>query len=204
MRTDRPIHLDVGVPSGNTFDAQPDTAGHADSRSEQQLADQGRALRELLSRQRGAASAAPADSPPASANPAGTTSNPFALFGPAASAADAKPASPVPDAPPAALEQALDRMARRLLVGDGSNGRRGVQIQLDLAELPGVVVDIFEEAGRLLTRFTCSQESARERLCAGARWFADQLAGRLQRDVRVQVQTDDPEDPCLLQVDADH
>lgn len=204
MRTDRPIHLDVGVASGNTFDAQPDTAGHADSRSEQQLADQGRALRELLSQQRGAASAAPADSPPASANPAGIASNPFALFGPASSAADAKPASAAPDAPPAALEQALDRMARRLLVGDGSNGRRGVQIQLDSAELPGVVVDIFEEAGRLLTRFTCSQESARERLCAGARWFADKLAGRLQRDVRVQVQTDDPEDPCLLQVDADH
>ncbi|MOA23182.1 hypothetical protein D3C78_1437860 [compost metagenome] len=66
-----------------------------------------------------------------------------------------------------------------------------------------MVVDIFEEAGRLLTRFTCSHEGARERLCKGAAWFAESLAQRLQQDVRVQVQTDDPEDPCLLQVDAD-
>lgn len=201
MRSERPIQLDVGVPSGNAFDAQADTAGHADSRSQQQLADQGRALRELLAQQRGVAGGAPASSTTSTATSA---SSPFALFGPALPAAEAKAAPPAAHAAPAALEQTLERMARRLLVGDGSNGRRGVQIQLDSAELPGVVVDIFEEAGRLLTRFTCSQESARERLCAGARWFADSLALRLQRDVRVQVQTDDPEDPCLLQVDADH
>lgn len=197
MRSERPIHLDVGVPSGNAFNAHSDTAGHADSRSQQQLADQGRALRDLVAQQRGAA-----DSPPAS--PDAGAPSPFALFGPAVPGAEVKAAPPAAQPPAPGLEQTLERMARRLLVGDGSNGRRGVQIQLDSAELPGVVVDIFEDEGRLLTRFTCSQESARERLCAGARWFADNLAQRLQRDVRVQVQTDDPEDPCLLQVDADH
>lgn len=197
MRSERPIHLDVGVPSGNTFDAHPDTPGHGDARSQQQLADQGRSLRDLLAQQRGAADGAPA-------NTGAGAASPFALFGPAAPAAELKTAPPGTQEPAAGLEQALERMARRLLVSDGSSGRRGVQIQLDSAELPGVVVDIFEDEGRLLTRFTCSQESARERLCAGARWFADNLAERLQRDVRVQVQTDDPEDPCLLQVDADH
>lgn len=201
MRTDRPIHLDVGVASGNAFDTPPGSAGHADGRSQEQLADQGRALRDLLAQQRGAADSAAAG---AGTEPSATASSPFALFGAAAPAAEAKAAPPAADATPAALEQTLERMARRLLVGDGSGGRRGVQIQLDSAELPGVVVDIFEEAGRLLTRFTCSQEGARERLCAGASWFADNMAQRLQRDVRVQVQTDDPEDPCLLQVDADH
>lgn len=194
MRSERPLHLDVGVPSGNAFDAQPDTPGHADGRSQQQLADQGRNLRELLDQQRSTAAAPPAA--PAS------TPSPFDLF----AAPPEALAQPLPTtcAPSAGLEHTLNQMAQRLLVGDGSNGRRGVQIQLADDQLPGVVVDIFEEGGRLLTRFTCSQESARERLCAGAGWFAASLAQRLQQDVRVQVQTDDPEDPCLVQVDADH
>ncbi|MNV83378.1 hypothetical protein D3C71_1771810 [compost metagenome] len=88
-------------------------------------------------------------------------------------------------------------------MGDGSQGRRGVQIALTDEQLPGVVVDVFEESGRLVARFTCREEESRERLCAGARWFAEGLAQRLQRDTRVEVQTDDPEDSCLLQVDAD-
>lgn len=194
MRSERPLNLDVGVPSGNAFDAQPDTPGHTDGRSQQQLADQGRSLRELLDQQRSTAAAPPAA--PAS------TSSPFDLFA-APPAALAQPL-PATSAPSAGLEHTLNQMAQRLLVGDGSNGRRGVQIQLADEQLPGVVVDIFEEGGRLLTRFTCSHESSRERLCAGAGWFATSLAQRLQQDVRVQVQTDDPEDPCLLQVDADH
>ncbi|MET1115642.1 MAG: hypothetical protein ABWY08_11925 [Comamonas sp.] len=191
MQSDRPIHLDVGVPSGNAFEAQSDATGHGDARSQQQLADQGRDLRALLEQQRGAAADIPVSAPMAS---------PFDLFRPIARAPQAEPAAA---APAPALEPTLEHMARRLLVGDGSQGRRGVQIQLDDPQLPGVTVDIFEEGGRLVIRFTCSQESARERLCAGARWFATSLAQRLQRDVRVQVQTDDPEDPCLLQLDAD-
>ena len=185
MRSERPIHLDVGVPSGNAFEAQPDTAGHGDTRSQQQLADQGRTLRNLLGEQRGAADT-PAGAPVAS---------PFDLFHAAARAPQAEPA--------AELAPMLEQLARRLLVGDGSQGRRSVLIQLDDPQLPGVTVDIFEEAGRLVARFICSEEDARQRLRAGARWFANSLAQRLQRDVRVQVQTDDPEDPCLLQFDAD-
>ena len=198
MRSERPIHLDVGVPSGNAFDTQPDTPGHADGRSQQQLADQARSLRDLLDQQRSTAAAPPAAPPAAPAS----TASPFDLFAPPPTAL----AQPLPatSEPPTGLEHTLNQMAQRLLVGDGSNGRRGVQIQLADEQLPGVVVDIFEEGGRLLTRFTCSHESSRERLCAGAGWFATSLAQRLQQDVRVQVQTDDPEDPCLLQVDADH
>ncbi len=193
MRSERPIHLDVGVPSGNAFGTQPDTPGHADGRSQQQLAEQAKSLRALLDQQRGTQTPPPAASAP--------TASPFDLFAPPP-AAPSQPLSAAP-APSAGLEHTLHQMAQRLLVGDGSNGRRGVQIQLADEQLPGVVVDIFEEAGRLLTRFTCSHEGSRERLCAGAAWFADSLAQRLQQDVRVQVQTDDPEDLCLLQVDAD-
>lgn len=196
MRSERPIHLDVGVPSGNAFNTQGGAAGDTDGRSEQQLSDQGKALRELLNQQRGTA--------PAEKTPAPPAASPFDLFHPAPAEAASRPAATAPPEPPAALEHTLNQMARRLLVGDGSSGRRGVQIQLDGAQLPGVVVDVFEEAGRLTARFTCSHEGSRERLCAGASWFADSLAQRLQRDTSVQVQTDDPEDRCLLQVDADH
>jgi hypothetical protein len=195
MRSERPIHLDVGVPSGNAFGTPSGTPGQADTRSQQQLSEQGRNLRELLARQRQAPPQAAAAALPG----AGAAASPFELFQPA-------PPGAVPPPPAAAdaLTPALEQMAKRLLVGDGSQGRRGVQITLDDAQLPGVVVDVFEEAGRLVARFTCSDEGARARLNAGANWFAQGLVQRLQRDVRVEVQTDDPEDPCLLQVDANH
>ncbi len=193
MRSERPIHLDVGVPSGNAFGTPSGTPGQADTRSQQQLSDQGQNLRELLARQRQAPPQAAAAALPG----AGAAASPFELFQPAG-------AVPPPPAAADALTPALEQMAKRLLVGDGSQGRRGVQITLDDAQLPGVVVDVFEEAGRLVARFTCSDEGARARLSAGANWFAQGLAQRLQRDVRVEVQTDDPEDPCLLQVDANH
>ncbi|WP_159910934.1 hypothetical protein [Pantoea sp. 18069] len=195
MRSERPIHLDVGVPSGNAFGTPSDTPGQADARSQQQLADQGRDLRDLLAQQR--------DAPPATdtaATGTDTVASPFDLFQPTHAGIAQQPPPPAS----AALTQTLEQMASRLLVGDGSQGRRGVQITLADAQLPGVVVDVFEDAGRLVARFTCSDEGARERLRAGAAWLCDSLVQRLQRDVRVEVQTDDPEDPCLLQVDANH
>lgn len=195
MRSERPIHLDVGVPSGNAFGTPSGTPGQADTRSQQQLSEQGQNLRELLARQRQAPPQAAAAALPG----ASAAASPFELFQPT-------PAGAVPPPPAAAdaLTPALEQMARRLLVGDGSQGRRGVQITLDDAQLPGVVVDVLEQAGRLVARFTCSDEGARARLNASANWFAQGLVQRLQRDVRVEVQTDDPEDPCLLQVDANH
>lgn len=196
MRSERPLHLDVGVPSGNAFGTPSGTPGQADTRSQQQLSDQGQNLRELLARQR----QAPPEAAAAALPGAGAVASPFELFQPS-------PAGTVqPPAPAAAeaLSPVLEQMASRLLVGDGSQGRRSVQITLADAQLPGVVVDVFEEAGRLVARFTCSDEGARARLSAAANWFAQGLAQRLRRDVRVEVQTDDPEDPCLLQVDANH
>lgn len=193
MRSERPLHLDVGVPSGNAFGTPSDTPGQADTRSRQQLADDGRNLRDLLSRGRNAP--AGADAVPAGAALAG----PFDLFQPAlaAPARQTLPAAP-------ALAQTLEQMASRLLVADGRQGRRGVQITLSDAQLRGVVVDVFEEAARLVARFTCSDEAARERLCAAAAWLGESLAQRLQRDTRVEIQTDDAEDRCLVQVDANH
>ena len=107
-----------------------------------------------------------------------------------------------PIAVPVALDQSLMQMATRLLVSDGSDGRRQVQIEIAEKHMPGVVVDVFEADGRIVSRFTCSDETSHERLCAGATWLADNLVERLQRDSRVEVQTNDPADPRLLQIDA--
>ena len=56
--------------------------------------------------------------------------NPFALFSQGAASAAATSTDTATHEAPAGLDQTLSQMAQRLLVGDGSSGRRGVQIQL--------------------------------------------------------------------------
>lgn len=191
--TDRPIHLDLGMPASTPFDvpAGKGNQPQADTRGQQQLDDDAQALRALLDAGRHAPPAAPAP----------TAQRPFDLFGSPAAQQAAPPAATAQDLP-GGIDDTLASMARRLLVSDGSSGRRAVQIQLADGHLQGVVLDVFEEEGLLVTCFTCSQESARERLARNAQWLADGLAGRLARPVCVRVQTDDPEDPCTVQAHA--
>ncbi|MCD2512836.1 hypothetical protein [Comamonas endophytica] len=143
---------------------------------------------------------APAEPAPADSSESSALVKPFDLFHSLPLARPAETADPT--AVSAALESTLMQMATRLLVSDGSDGQRRVQIEIAEEQLPGVVVDVFEDEGRVVTRFTCSDEASRERLCSGAPWLADSLVERLQRDSRVQVQTNDPGDPRLLQIDA--
>lgn len=198
--TDRPIHLDLGMPASTPFDVhagkgeQPPT----DTRGQQQMDDDAQALRALLDAGRQAPPAAPA-------SPATVAQRPFDLFG----GPLAQPAAPSPATAPATaqdlpggIDDTLASMAKRLLVSDGSSGRRAVQIQLADDNLPGVVLDVFEEEGLLVTCFTCSHEGARERLARNAQWLADGLAGRLGRPVCVRVLADDPEDPCPVEARA--
>jgi flagellar hook-length control protein FliK len=200
MTGDRPIHLDLGMPGATAF-GTPASGGQqtpADPRSQDELADDAHALRQLLQAQRQA--------PPSTSQPDTAAPSPFSLFGSPA-AASTVPTSTTAHTeaaaqPPADLHDTLQQMAQRLLVDDGSSGRRAVQIQLGHDSLPGVVVDIHEEAGAVVAQFTCSQESSRARLARHADWLAQNLAERLQRPTSVRVQTDDPEDPCLTQAHA--
>ena len=197
MSGERPIHLDLGMPSSTQF-GTPASGGQesaADPRSQRELEDDAQALRQLLHTQRQAPAPAPRQD---SAMP-----SPFSLFGspPAASAPSLGTTESAPMAP-AELHDTLQQMAQRLLVGDGSNGRRAVQIQLSHDSLPGVVVDIHEEAGAVVAQFTCSQESSRDRLARHADWLAHNLAERLGRATCVRVQTDDPDDLCLTEAHA--
>jgi hypothetical protein len=74
-----------------------------------------------------------------------------------------------------------------------------VQIRLSDEGLAGVVLDVFEDGGRVVAQFVCTLEPARERLARAAGWLASNLAERLQRETLVRVLADDPEDPCPVE-----
>lgn len=101
-----------------------------------------------------------------------------------------------------ALNQRLTTVIAGLYVGEGAHG--GKQVRLDLKEdaLPGVTVAIEEVGGRMQIDFTCSVEASRLRLNEAVPEVAPQVAGRLERDVLMRVQTDDDEDRRLLEVAA--
>lgn len=182
MSIDRRIGLDTAIAQGSGL-AQSDaqTSGRQASDADQ------RAFEQAMARGK--------DEPPV-APPAAPS--PFSLFG--AARADA----PAPaDATSQALAQALQGSAEQLLVADGRQGRRQVRVELKDDVLPGVSVSVYEDGGRVIADFVCANETSRERLAAMARPLAEQLADSLARPTRVRVGTDDPEDPCLTETDAD-
>ena len=201
MTTDRPLHLDVGVPSGSNW-SQSHTGTQGEPHTRQGLQQDSVRLKDLLLQPRPPASHTN-QSKPASHSEA---KNPFELFRPpetaqATSVAAASTAAALEPAaePDTLLENMLQHMASRLLVNDGHSGRRAVQLQIEDAQLPGVELQVFEAEGRLTALFTCASENSRLKLCKQATWLAEQLAQKLQRATCVQVQTDDPSAPCLEQ-----
>ncbi|QEI08261.1 hypothetical protein FXN63_22295 [Pigmentiphaga aceris] len=121
---------------------------------------------------------------------------PFALFGTARTDASGQAAVP------SGLADVLSQSAEQLMIND-QDGRREVRVELKDDVFPGVSVAVFENEGRLVAAFTCSDESSRERLAACAPALAKELAQSLSRATLVQVQTDDPDDPCLVEAGAD-
>ena len=197
MSGGRPIHLDLGMPSSSGMDIRhgSEQPPQSPARDAKELAQDADRLRDLLKRN--------AAAEPRGAGPSSTTGNApmvataFQLFNPAAQR-DASSA-PAPDELSAAMAPTIDEMARRLLVSDGQDGRRAVQIQLSDEAMPGTVMDVFEEEGAITAVFTCRLENTRERLSRNVQWLADQLAERLARSTCVRVQADDPESPGLVE-----
>lgn len=205
MTTDRPLHLDVGVPSGSNWN-QSHTGTQGEPHTRQGLQQDSVRLKDLLLHP---------NLPPSHADQAQPAShfeakNPFELFlppktaqaTPVAAASTAAALEPGVE-PDTSLESMLQHMASRLLVNDGHSGRRAVQLQIEDAQLPGVELQVFEAEGRLTALFTCASENSRLKLCKQAMWLAEQLAQKLQRATCVQVQTDDPSAPCLEQAVCD-
>ena len=208
MSTDRPINLDLGMPSSGSMDLRQgmDQQGQPQRRQGAQVEQDAANLRELLNAQRSGASATESNADAARAQQ--QPNSPFDLFGKQtrgpsdAASANAMANRTTPQDVPANFDQTLSEMAQRLLVNDGSSGRRAVQIQLSADTLPGVVMNVSEDAGAVLAEFTCSLEASRERLARNAQWLADGLHQSLQRDVCLRVQTDDPEDRAAVEVRA--
>ena len=205
MTTDRPLHLDVGVPSGSNWN-QSHTGTQGEPHTRQGLQQDSVRLKDLLLQP---------NSPSSHTDQAQTAShfeakNPFELFRPpgtaqatpVAAASTAAALEPAVE-PDTSLESMLQHMASRLLVNDGHSGRRAVQLRIEDTQLPGVELQVFEAEGRLTALFTCASENSRLKLCKQATWLAEQLAQKLQRATCVQVQTDDPSAPCLEQAVCD-
>ena len=186
--TERRISLDTGIAQGMP---DLDQWGGEGARRDAPDADR-RAFEQALARdgQRNP------DKPENAGGALAVPSTPFALFGGVAAGASQ------PEAAPSELAQHLAQAADRLLVGDGSAGRREVRIQLKDEVLPGVTVSVHEDEGRLVVAFVCASEVSRERLNACAQALADELARSLGRAALVRVSTDDPDDPCLYEVAA--
>ena len=119
---------------------------------------------------------------------------PFALFGNAPASAAPTPAQRSPNP----LAQGLGDAVERLMVGEGTSGEQ-VRMELKDDVLPGVCVAIEEREGRLQVDFICSVERSRLKLTDALPDMAHTLAERLRRDVLMRVQTDDEEDPCLVE-----
>jgi len=189
MSIDRRIGLETAIPQGMS------TPSQSGGERRQQASDADReAFRQALSQD--------GDASPAASEHEPDMPRPFALFGAGAS----------PTGPSATdghgdvamrLARELGGSVERLLVGDGSSGRR--EARLDLADelLPGVSVSVFEDEGRVVAAFVCANETSRERLTAGAATLASELAQVLSRSTLVRVTTDDPDDPCPLEATAE-
>ncbi|MHA3904743.1 hypothetical protein ACTPOE_14590 [Castellaniella sp. WN] len=176
---ERRIDLNIGLGRNMPDPERRDPGG---PRREASDADR-QAFEQALARDGGA--------PPEAAESWTGAHRPFPLFpGPAASvAASAPPAAPI------GLARALNEAADRVLVGEGG-GRREVRLDLKAEVLPGVVLSVYEEEGRMVAAFSCASEASRETLDHCAQALADEWARSLARSVLVRVGTDDPEDPC--------
>ncbi len=189
MSTDRPVGLETAVPRDLTDFSQPrqqtrQNASDADRRAFEQALVQGGADKR---------------------SDTGTTPpNPFSLLGamaPVTLPGSTPPTNNVPGAAP--LANAIAEAATRLLVGDGSSGRREVRIELKDDVLPGVTVSVHEDEGRLVAAFICANEASRERLCGCAQELADALAQSLARATLIRITTDDPDDLCPFEASSD-
>ena len=130
----------------------------------------------------------------ANAQLANDVPRPFALFGARPALASAEVSAGVLSP----LAESLGYTVERLMVGEG---RSGSQVRMELKDdlLPGVTVAIEAQEGRMQVDFFCRIERSRLLLNNALDAMAETLAQRLQRDVMMRVQTDDAEDPCLVE-----
>lgn len=174
---ERPVSLDLRMPAGQ---AQGDRAGGMPGGAARQQADPEAAAR-FAQRLRSSPESANASSSPSSASP-------FSLFGQTASVEGAQ-GSVASSADPgeavaAVWDRALQNGVKRLMVAED---QRSLRLDLDASVFPGVIVEVFEDAGAWVAQFTCSEQSSFDRLAAAAQEMASRMADTLERDALWRV-----------------
>lgn len=92
------------------------------------------------------------------------------------------------------LLQSVAELAKRLLVSDGSAGRREVRIELSEGELSGVTVSVYQASGEWVAQFNCIESSAFSLLAESATPLAQELADTLRSPACWLVMMDPPDD----------
>ncbi len=100
------------------------------------------------------------------------------------------------------LLAAIGQSVSQLLVGEGADGRRQVQITLDHEFLPGVSVSMYEDAGAWVADISCSDSQSYALLSKPASDMARQLAQALKHDALWRVSLEEPSDQGVGQTEA--
>jgi hypothetical protein len=181
---DRPVSLDLRTPSGQ---AQGDLAGGLPGGTARRAPDQdavarfGQSLRADRPNEMAQGQPAPAS---------GTPASPFSLFGRQAMTGPGGPLDGLAERAPEPAEAARAQVAslwdrslqdtvRRLLVAED---QRSLRLDIDPSVFPGVVLEVFEDAGAWVAQFSCSDRGSYQRLAACAQEMAPRLADALARD----------------------
>ncbi len=186
MSIERRVDLNLSMPD---FGAERLKSGKGDS-------SPGRDAPDAEAEQRFAAALAAQD-PVEEKKPDAMAPQPFSLFQQSIQTINPGAREAMPRQ--AELDENLGSEVERLMVSDGSSGNRQVRMELKDDLLPGVSVAIQELEGRLQVDFVCSVEGSRQKLNRALPDLAATLARRLGREVLMRVQTDDEDDPCLLE-----
>jgi hypothetical protein len=181
--SERPIFLDARDLAGRAFAEQrQDDAGRSGGLSSGTPSDQDQ------SRFRQAVSAGAQSLEPAAAERnesdaiASRPASAFELFGRVSETVDRRGESGQASLKP--LCATIDRFVRRMTLSDGQDGRRGLNIDLDLEgdAIPGVTVSVLRDAGAWLAEFQCRQPESYRLLAGSAVEMAAKLAQALQSD----------------------
>jgi hypothetical protein len=89
----------------------------------------------------------------------------------------------------AVWDRSLQEGVKRLMV---SEDQRSLRMDLDASLFPGVVVEVFEDAGAWVAQFTCSEQGSFDRLAAAADEMAARMAASLERDALWRVIAEGP------------
>lgn len=183
--SERLVTLDLRMPTGQT---PGERTGGQPGEARRDQPDQDAAARFAQSLR------GPAPNAPAPQTAAATAASPFSLFGRGAVDSllppDAQPSmhasarggseSPVE----AVWDRSLQEGVKRLMVAED---QRSLRMDLDASLFPGVVVEVFEDAGAWVAQFTCAERESFVRLAAAADEMAARMATTLERDALWRV-----------------